>query len=302
MAEKEQEEHWPFVHNMGDMWAQAGSVLGTRSIPDYELVYFPEGSATLYELRGASNVLREPCFIFTRPDEEHRYLFDPDRKVRHLFAHFDYDCLRRSDSRFGALLQGEGNPLPVSANSLLPALMKQMLRIANYQLPYWKRRVSALLATALEELCASADNAIEELASPLPIPIARAIRYMEEHLEQPLTIEAIAQQSGWSHEHFTRMFVASVGSSPKRALLERRLLRAEHLMMSGQWSVKQIAYQVGFGDEHHFSKMYKRLRGITASEYIERCESSQFRHAAAVPDPETPYPVNRYILVNEYIK
>ncbi len=301
-AEIAKEEQWPFVHSVGDVWAQAGSVLGTRSIPDYELVYFPEGSATQYELRGVPTTLDKPCFVFTRPDEEHRYLFDPARKVPHLFVHFDYDCLRRSDSRFSALLREDVISFPVSANSLLPALTKQILRIANYQLPYWKRRVSALLATALEELCASADNAIEELASPLPIPISRAIKYMEEHLEEPLTIETIARQSGWSHEHFTRMFVAYIGISPKRALLERRLLRAEHLMMSGQWSVKQIAYQVGFGDERHFSKMYKRIRGITASAYIERCESSLFRHSTAVPDPQTPYPVNRHILVNEYIK
>ncbi|TFE29444.1 AraC family transcriptional regulator [Cohnella luojiensis] len=300
MAEMEQ-VCWPFVHSMGDVWAQAGTILGTRSIKDYELVYFPERTETVYELQGVPIELDKPCFVFTRPNEEHRYLFDPARKVRHLFIHFDYDCLRRSDHRFSTLLQ-TGNMLPVSSNSLLPALMKQILRIAHFQSPYWKRRVSVLMAAALEELCASADNAIEELAHPLPIPIARAIAYMEEHLEKPITIELIAQQSGWSHEHFTRMFVATVGMSPKRALLERRLLLAEQLMMSGQWTVKQIAYRVGFGDEHHFSKMYKRIRGFTATTYIERCDSSLFRHATAIPDPETPYPVNRHILVNEYIK
>ncbi|WP_368086823.1 helix-turn-helix domain-containing protein [Paenibacillus sp. yr247] len=62
------------------------------------------------------------------------------------------------------------------------------------------------------------------------------------------------------------MFVASVCMSPKRALLERRLLRAEQLMMNGKWTIKQISYGVGFRDEQHFSKMYKRIRGITASD------------------------------------
>jgi AraC family transcriptional regulator len=125
---------------------------------------------------------------------------------------------------------------------------------------------------------------------------------MEEHLSDPITIESIAQQSGWSHEHFTRIFVSSIGMSPKRALLERRLLLAEQHLMNGQWTVKQIAYRVGFRDEHHFSKMYKRIRGITATAYIERCEDSLFRHATALFDPGTPYPINRHILVNEYIK
>ncbi|BBH24113.1 hypothetical protein Back11_54580 [Paenibacillus baekrokdamisoli] len=292
---------WPLVHSVGDVWAQAGSVLGMRTIQDYELVYFPEGTTTQYEREGVSFELDKPCFIFTRPDEVHRYLFDPVRKVRHLFIHFDYDNFRQADSRFNTLLN-DCNKLLVSSNSLLPGLIKQMLRIANFQLPYWKRRLSVLMAAALEELCASVDNALEELSNPLPIPIARAMAYMEEHLDEPLSIDSIAQQSGWSHEHFTRMFVASVGISPKRALLERRILRAEQLMMSGQWTVKQIAYRVGFGDEHHFSKMYKRIRGITATTYIARCENSIIHHTTAILDSETSYPVNRHILVNEYIK
>ncbi|QJD86949.1 AraC family transcriptional regulator [Cohnella herbarum] len=297
------ENQWPFIHTVGDVWAQAGSILGTRNIPDYELVYFPEGTASVYEVEvgGLSISLDKPCFVFTRPGENHRYVFDPARKVRHLFIHFDYECLRENDIRFGTLLR-DTHRLLVSSHSLLPSLMKQMLRIANFQSPYWRRRLSALLAAALEELCASADNALEELANPLPIPIARAIAYMEAHLEEPVTIEEIARQSGWSHEHFTRMFAASVGISPKRALLERRLIRAEQLMMSGQWTVKQIAFRVGFGDEHHFSKMYKRIRGMPPTAYIERCESSLFRHATAVHDQETPYPANRHIFVNEYIK
>ncbi len=292
---------WPFVHSVGDVWAAAGATLGERRLTDYELVYFPDGSSTIYETDEETYKLDKPCFIFTRPGEGHRYRFDPNKNVRHLFVHFDYEELRRGDARFDSLLFGSPY-LPVSGNSLLPALLGQMVRIADFQLAYWKRRLSALLSSALEELCASADNALEELARPLPLPISQALTYMEDHLEESITIEAVARQSGWSHEHFTRMFVASVGMSPKRALLERRLRRAELLMQSGRWTVKQIAYRVGFRDEHHFSKMYKRLRGMTASAYIARCESSLAQHALPAPDTVASLSSNRHVLVNEQIK
>ncbi|XID92684.1 hypothetical protein ACF3MZ_30240 [Paenibacillaceae bacterium WGS1546] len=170
---------------------------------------FSGGSSTVYETDGKSYKLDKPIFVFTRPGERHRYRFDPDRNVRHLFVHFDYGELRHGDARFDSLLAGS-SCLPVSGNSLLPALLGQMVRIADFQLAYWKRRLSVLLSSALEEL-----------ARPLPLPISQALTYMEEHLEEPITIESIARQSGWSHEHFTRMFVTSVGLSPKRALLER---------------------------------------------------------------------------------
>ena len=181
-------------------------------------------------------------------------------------------------------------------------MMKQILRIANHPTPQWKGHIAALLAAALEELQAYSDRNPHSAGRSLPIPVSRAIDYMEEHLAEPITIGEIARQSGWSHEHFTRIFAAAVGMTPKRALLERRLLRAEGMMMRGERTVKQIAYAVGFGDEHHFSKMYKRIRGITASEYMERCKDPLFRHTAAADDPDTPYSINCYILVNHQIK
>jgi len=292
------ENREPVVNLVGDVVATAGSILGARRIADYELVYFPAGTKTVYELEGKPIFLNVPCFVLTKPEESHRYLFDPDEHVRHLFVHFDYEALRQEDERFSRLLR-EGPMLPLSSNSLVPSLLKQMLQVAHNRSFNWKHRISALAAAALEELCAITDSATEDDARSLPVQIARAIAYMEENIAEPLTIESIAQQSGWSHEHFTRMFVATVGISPKRALLERRMKLAEKLMMSLQWTVKQIAYKVGYKDEHHFSKMYKLVRGITASAYIERCKDPVFRHLVATEDPDTPYPINTPILLKE---
>jgi AraC-like DNA-binding protein len=293
------ERGWPVVHHVGDVLLRGGYVLGPRVLEDFELVYFPEGTGTVYERGDAAHRLDEPCFVLTRPGESHRYCFDPSANVRHLFVHFEYAALRDPGSGLGTL--AEADRLPARRSSLAAGIMRQILRIANEQGAGWKRRISALLAAALEELQACADRRAD--SQPLPLPIAHAIEYMEEHLEEPaLSIEKIARHSGWSHEHFTRVFAAELGMTPKRALVERRLLRAERMMMRAEGTIKQIAFSVGFGDEHHFSKMYKKIRGITASEYMERCKDPMFRHTAAAVDPDTPYPVNCYIVVNAPIK
>jgi AraC family transcriptional regulator len=287
---------WPVVHNVGDIIIQAGFVLGPRTIDDYELVYFPDGSGTEYELGVHTYKLEESCFIFTRPGEWHSYRFAPEKNVRHIFIHFDYAPFREMNERFSPLLS-EGNWFASEPNTLVSGMMQKMLWIANHQPPYWRRRLAVLLASSLEELSSLSNQSVEGDAIALPVQIQRAIEFMEEHLAEPVTIEEIASRSGWTHEHFTRVFVASLGMSPKRMLLERRLRRAEFLMMQGSRTVKQIAFSVGFGDEHHFSKIYRRIRGMTASEYIKRCNDPLFRNTAAVLDSHTPYPVNRYIWV-----
>ncbi|MBD2869993.1 AraC family transcriptional regulator [Paenibacillus arenilitoris] len=287
---------WPVVHNVGDIIMQAGFVLGPRTINDYELVYFPDGSGTIYEVEGMPYLLDEPCFVFTRPGEWHAYRFAPEKNVRHMFVHFEYASLREGSERFEPLLSG-GNRFLAEHYALVAGMMQKLLWIANRQPPHWARRLAALLSASLEELSIAPEPSGGDEARPLPVQVQRAVEYMEEHLSGPLTIEEIAARSGWTHEHFTRVFSQSLGMTPKRMLLERRLRRAELLMMRGAGSLKQIAYSVGFGDEHHFSKMYKRIRGITASEYIKRCNDPLFRHTAAAMDARAHYPVNRYIPV-----
>lgn len=157
-----------------------------------------------------------------------------------------------------------------------------------------------MLAAALEELAALYGTPSEVEPFDIPLPIQRAIEYMEAHMAEPITIEEVARHAGWSHEHFTRMFVAALGMTPKRLLLEKRLRRAEDRMLRGAGTIKQIAYEVGFRDEHHFSKIYKQIRGMTASEYIKRCSSDPLlRHTADLTDAYTLYPANRYIPVQD---
>ncbi|QHT62314.1 helix-turn-helix transcriptional regulator [Paenibacillus lycopersici] len=293
----QESDGWPYVHNVGEVIVSKGSTLGVRAIDDYELVYFPEGTGSVYEIGGAPHRLDSPCFVFTRPQESHRYVFDVERNTRHLFVHFDYEPFRRRDERFAALLQQNFHLLPARHGSLVAGIMQQIIVVAGYQSPHWKRRLSALVAAALEELAAYAGNTPEFASESYPVQISRGIAYIEEHVTEPITIEQVARHAGWSHEHFTRVFVAAVGVSPKRLLLERRLRHAEELMLHGNLSVKQVAYRSGFGDEHHFSKIYKRIRGITATEYMDRCKETIFSHAAIEVDPGRSF-VNRHILVN----
>ncbi|SFJ15160.1 AraC-type DNA-binding protein [Paenibacillus sp. UNC496MF] len=297
----EERDSWPHVHVVGDIIVGKGTTLGPRSIHDYELVYFPEATGTVYEWEGVPHELGYPCFVFTRPGESHRYLFDRERTTRHLFVHFDYGALRGRDERFAGMLQTGFHVVPARYGSLVAGIMQQIIVAAGYQAHHWKRRLSALVAAAMEELAAYAANTPEFASASYPVQISRGIAYIEEHLTEPITIEQIARQSGWSHEHFTRMFVAAVGISPKRMLLERRINLAEELMMMGGSTVKHIAFQCGFGDEHHFSKIYKRIRGITATEYMDRCKEPVFRYAAIAVDPGRTF-ANRHILVNPEIK
>ncbi|MCU6709964.1 AraC family transcriptional regulator [Paenibacillus sp. J5C_2022] len=286
----------PRIHVVGDIVVQAGYTLGPRMIDDFELVFFPEGTNTRYTEEGKEHPLSEPCFIFSRPGESHSYLFDEGRDVRHLFMHFEHEPLR--DKRSGYAAMDAGRMLfPARQYPLAASIMNKMIWLACTQPPNWQRRLSVFMAAALEELAAPDELLASEEAEQLPIPIQNALSYMEEKLSEPLSVKEVSKRSGWTHEHFTRVFTSVMGMSPKHMLLEKRLRRAEDMMLRGLGTIKQIAYRVGFRDEHHFSRTYKKWRGITATEYIQRCSSPVFRHAMATKDSYLLHPSNRLVVV-----
>lgn len=287
----------PRIHTVGDVAAQAGFVLGPRTIGDYELVYFPEGTNTVYTIGEEAYVLKSPCYIFTRPGVIHSYQFDKDRDVRHLFVHFDYMPLSGDDPRYRLL--GKQSYYAAEYVPFLNGLMNQLIWIANRGAEHWRRRLSVLMAAALEEMASYEESVSFGDIDTLPVQLQLAIAYMEDHLHEPVTIEAVAEATGWSHEHFTRVFTRTIGLTPKRMLLEKRLQRAEELMLKGAMTVKQIAYTVGFQDEHHFSKIYKQIRGMTASEYMRRCNSPLFRHTAEPARSYSLLPTNRVVLLRD---
>lgn len=95
-----------------------------------------------------------------------------------------------------------------------------------------------------------------------PVPECRSDGFAEllvwlmEHLDEDLGVDVMAGRMHMSSRTFARRFVAEVGVSPRRWLVEQRVLHARRLLESTDLSVDDVATRVGFGSatllRHHF--------------------------------------------------
>lgn len=97
--------------------------------------------------------------------------------------------------------------------------------------------------------------------------VARGIVYMSEHLNQPLKISALAAQAGLSPAHFAVLFKEQAGSTPRDYLHLLRMHRACELLAQPTLSLKEIAAQLGYQDQFHFSRKFKAYSGLPPSQY-----------------------------------
>ena len=97
--------------------------------------------------------------------------------------------------------------------------------------------------------------------------VERARQYIAEKYSYPITIEDVATYTGVSRSYLFRLFRKIIKQSPKEYLLEYRIGQACLLLNQTDLPVGSIAHSVGFEDSLYFSKVFKKNKQCTPTEY-----------------------------------
>ena len=97
----------------------------------------------------------------------------------------------------------------------------------------------------------------------------RALAFIDENLFEDFPIEALAEAAWLSPFHFQRMFKRSIGIAPQAFVTRRRVAEAGLLLGSTVLPIAEVARRVGYANQGHFAMLFRRLAGITPSQY--RC-------------------------------
>lgn len=97
--------------------------------------------------------------------------------------------------------------------------------------------------------------------------VERARQYIAEQYSYPITVEDVAVYTGISRSYLFRLFRTMMKQSPKEYLLEYRIRQACQLLNQTELPVGSIAHSVGFEDNLYFSRVFKKYKNCTPSEY-----------------------------------
>ena len=95
------------------------------------------------------------------------------------------------------------------------------------------------------------------------LALRKVIGYIDERLEEDLSLNGMANAVGLSADHFARAFRKSTGVPPHRFVVQRRLSRARDLLQSTAMPIADIAQRLGFADQSHLTNHFRRHLGIT---------------------------------------
>jgi AraC family transcriptional regulator len=117
--------------------------------------------------------------------------------------------------------------------------------------------------------------------------LQRTMAFIDNHLDQPISLQQLAHAVGLSPTYFAARFRAAVGASPRLFVMRRRIERAKLLLASTQMSMIDVALNVGFRTQSHFTTVFGRQEGATPHQWRMRCANLDDATGAGVAGPAT---------------
>ena len=235
-----------------------------RGRRDFQLLYIASGKAH-FHFDGKEQIVTAGHMVLYRPKEPQKYEYYGEDQTEVYWVHFTGGNVTNILRSYGitddkkVFYCGSGLDYKNLFRSMINEL--QMCK-ENYaeMLEMYLRQIFIMLKRYFTDSLKT-DNAhvIEE--------IDKATLYFNEHYSEEISIEEYAQNNHFSVSWFIRNFKHCTGSTPMQYILSKRIYNAEILLHDSTYNVTEIAEIVGYKNPLYFSRIFKKVKGLSPSEY-----------------------------------
>jgi AraC family transcriptional regulator len=105
------------------------------------------------------------------------------------------------------------------------------------------------------------------------LKLQQVVDYIHAHLDRDLSLKELAAIVQMSAHYFSQLFKQSTGITPHQYVIHCRIERAKELLKQRKLTISDVAKVVGFVDQSHFHRHFKRLVGITPKAFLQQVKS-----------------------------
>ena len=231
---------------------------------DYQLLYVASGKTVFYFNGEPKEVAAGHMVLFQPKQEPHYEYFAVDRPEVY-WVHFTgsdvKNILRHYDIPLDRYVIYSGS------SATYAYLFKEMI----HELQACRTGYEELLEMYLRQIFLLIQRSWEErkptVSSYLQEEIDYARKYFNEHYNEDISIEEYAQSRGMSVSWFLRNFKQMTMKSPMQYILTIRINNAVSLLETTDYNVTEISTIVGYENPLYFSRIFKKQKGVSPSDY-----------------------------------
>ena len=231
---------------------------------DFQLLYIASGKAH-FHFDGKEQIVTAGHMVLYRPKEPQKYEYYGEDQTEVYWVHFTGGNVTNILRSYG--LTDDKRVFYCGSGLDYQNLFRTMIN----ELQMCKENYAEMLEMYLRQIfimlqryfinAAKTDNArvVEE--------IDKATIYFNEHYSEDISIDEYAQNNHVSVSWFIRNFKHCTGSTPMQYILSKRIYNAEILLQDSTYNITEISEIVGYENPLYFSRIFKKVKGLSPSEY-----------------------------------
>ncbi len=215
------------------------------------------GRTHTYQIRSGQGFM-----IF--PKQVNTYI--ADEKLPWEYAWVEFDGLKAKESLEMAGLTMDSPIYHPGARDLSLELKNEMLYIAQHsdQSPF---HLIGHLYLMLDYLTRSSSKRLMQTGKIRDFYIKEAISFIEQNFQNDISVEDIAGFCNLNRSYFGKIFRDTLGKSPQEFLISYRMSKAAELLKLTELSVGDISSAVGYLNQLHFSRAFKKIYGTSPRQW-----------------------------------
>lgn len=233
---------------------------------DFQILYIASGKVHFYfDNSEMDTVVSAGNMVLYRPKEPQRYVYFGADQTEVFWVHFTGGNVKNILRGYG--IQDNMRIINTGTSPEYTRLFKQMIQ----ELQRCQTDYKDLLVLLLQQLFISIHRQItkehklknEYLDSEMEI----AMQYFNDHYNAEINIEEYAASRGMSVSWFIRNFKLYTNTTPMQYIVSLRIANAQMLLETTNYNVTEIGNIVGYDNPLYFSRIFRKQKGISPSEY-----------------------------------
>ena len=237
-----------------------------RSRLDFQLIYIAAGKAHFHFGHDEEEtIVHAGHMVLYRPKEPQKYEYYAEDQTEVFWVHFTGSDVTNILRSYG--FTSDKKVFYCGVASEYRYLFRAMISELQMCRDSYAEMLEMYLRQMFIRLQRYLKNSIKTDNSRAAETVDRAVSYFSEHYNQPINIDKYAEGLNVSTSWFIRNFKLYTGSTPMQYILQKRICNAEALLLNTQYNINEIAQIVGYDNALYFSRMFKKTKGISPSEY-----------------------------------
>ena len=233
---------------------------------DFQILYIASGKAHFYfEDKGIDTVVPAGHMVVYRPKEPQKYEYFGDEQTEVYWVHFtgkDVKHILRSSG-----ISDDMRVINTGTSLEYTRLFKQMILELQRRQPDYQEMLALLLRQLLITIHRQLASDRRSRNVDLDTEMEAAIQYFNDNYNTEINIEAYAASRGMSVSWFIRSFRQYANTTPMQYIVSIRIANAQILLETTNYNVTEIGRIVGYDNPLYFSRIFKKQKGASPSEY-----------------------------------